>query len=1568
VAVYHKHYPTIFSEKGGRAPPASPLDAGGALRHDLMKKIAKIAALFAADVAIVYLSNAAAFFVVTSIFKLNIAEALSVLAKPPTLLIIIGIKLVVFTGFLMYSTDVYRNLLLDAAGVAFANIIAAFVASFVYDVNILSNYSFFIIIFVIEAFFTVVIRFLVRGLGAEDYENAYGDMDFEDEDLDEYDDQDSIFNTVYDSIPLKKRIEDTAAMTETISNTAAIAQLSPNVDDLEPEETPFMFEEQFLEDIDLDDTAEITPIPMPPMPIEEIVQAPVEEPSQKEQAQRFFRRPSQNRIEQSVEYPAGDERINPFQTANAGTNTIPTPMPPTITQSSESHSPFHFPIHPAPNAAATSVAFIEHSQESILDMEMEPESSDINTEFGDSEPFGLSDTETGPLPKQEDEIEPSFGFGRQNSQKPFGEALKEDEESSRLRFTRKPAQPAIQEEALVVEDNQEEEGFFSEAGFGTSAAPLEHENETLMDTEHFKEMRLRLEIEEELKKTRELLQNKELDQEQERMRYESIQISLQNELVDARKDREESLNMLLGALEEKESRIASLEQQRAEEELQDRISREKSELEMIGALEDGGGAAPLDNYDATQSMERQEILDTILEDVRNLYTALNSRSKLLEEREQILFEKMAEFEQKEKVLTTEPAASSQQPSNAKPEFGIPDMPQKNQKPEFEMSDTIVHNDLARDLSRTIELIDNLSQAKPPMPARPMSQSSIAFVGPDEGSTATEEAPAQRQAVGIGSFEATNNQQQMEELKKNTLPLPIAQLKQHEQQFETGPIPQQNAKPVFATNQEQPAPSAPFAMGQPQQPKDDRLSAREKLANDAQELKRKTESELLGLEAGEQKQLGEENQQLSNKQRIAEQEQKAEEQRIAEEQEKLAEEQRIAMEQQLAEEEARLAEEQRIAEEQARLAEEQRIAEEQARLAEEHRMAEEQARLAEEQRLLELQARLAKEAEELKKLELEKERLAEEHRKLQEARAEQERLAKEAEEKRRIEEAQKEKERVAREAEEKRRIEEARAEQERLAKEAEEQRQIERAKAEQERLVKEKEAEAEKQRLAELAKEAEAEKQRLAELAKEAELERRRLAELEKQKEELERQRIAELERQKAELERQRQAELEKQRLAEIEKQKLAEEKLQLEEEKERIAEEQRAQVKAQEEARKVAEKERRAEQERLRALEIEKQKEAAAAEEIRRKNELQQQMLQKQQEELEAQQQEIARLKEAQRKAELDMKAEYERRQKLEQEQQEAERQRAEALEIQKSREIERKAELEKQADQLRKQEEQRIADLKKELESQHQAELAKAQALAKAQELEEQKKREEDQRQKELKQLKEAQRRAQEEIEKQQEMLRQQQELLRIKEEEEQLQRDTTVKDKGEADSETEMPAAAGPAQEDVPSRQEQRQQPIFGFGTSRSPQIPLGQELGRQGIVQNVVPEQFTERSMQPIRINPQYSAPPVQQSAPPATPLPPSTGSSREPFERLRIKPDIFGEGTGQLPLLKSSRNEQSKAVSKFSIPTETVPKEPDKNEGTAEAKPAAESDFSKLQQENIPITVDELDSLSALLDDI
>ena len=93
--------------------------------------------------------------------------------------ILVGIKIAAYLIFFMYSLNRYRSFFLDVIGVLAANAAAIFAANYLYDVVITDNLIYFGIVIGFDLLISIMIRFLVRTSGEDDYD----DEDEDDEEL-----------------------------------------------------------------------------------------------------------------------------------------------------------------------------------------------------------------------------------------------------------------------------------------------------------------------------------------------------------------------------------------------------------------------------------------------------------------------------------------------------------------------------------------------------------------------------------------------------------------------------------------------------------------------------------------------------------------------------------------------------------------------------------------------------------------------------------------------------------------------------------------------------------------------------------------------------------------------------------------------------------------------------------------------------------------------------------------------------------------------------------------------------------------------------------------------------------------------------------------------------------------------------------------------------------------------------------------------------------------------------------------------------------------------------------------
>ncbi len=91
--------------------------------------------------------------------------------------IFVPVKLVIYMIFFMYSINKYRSILLDVLGIIVANAATIFAASYLYQLVIQENITYFAIVLVFDAVIAVMVRYLIRNSN-DSYE----------EDDDEYED------------------------------------------------------------------------------------------------------------------------------------------------------------------------------------------------------------------------------------------------------------------------------------------------------------------------------------------------------------------------------------------------------------------------------------------------------------------------------------------------------------------------------------------------------------------------------------------------------------------------------------------------------------------------------------------------------------------------------------------------------------------------------------------------------------------------------------------------------------------------------------------------------------------------------------------------------------------------------------------------------------------------------------------------------------------------------------------------------------------------------------------------------------------------------------------------------------------------------------------------------------------------------------------------------------------------------------------------------------------------------------------------------------------------------------
>jgi hypothetical protein len=552
-----------------------------------MKRLAKFAVLLVADVAVLYLSNSVAFFLASKV--LGIESINDTLTRFPAIFVVMAIKLVIFAAFFMYSMNVYRNLLLDAAGVTVANAAGTAVASLAFASPLGANYIYFIIVFVIEAFFSVITRFLIRGVGVDEY----GDDDEEEADLSDS----AFYGTVYTGVYRDESHQ---------GSRGAANPAGQYFSDEEPDEEAQKPEYRISEDS--------SPLPL-------------------------FRAPAEPARE-AAPLPYVQRKSKVFQSAgrplSGGVEIIEDDEPRT------------------PGYTAEMTLGLAEETEIALDLGADPYPSDPHA-VQHPKPLNASErarAAEGPgMVRRAEQMETNGN--RNNLESPFGE------------------------------------GPF---GAGGDGAPPQRAGRGAED-------QLRQEIEDKLNETRALLAATEKEKEQERAAYEALKENMQSELLNSRQEREESLNLLFGALEEKESHIANLEERL-------KTSQESTDLPQEALRASG-------NDRLAEAIARQGALEKILEEVRTLYSAIDSRSKvldnrskLLEEREYMLVTKMIELDERERKIVSK----------------APDAPGEGQRKP---------NPVLEELSSTIRLLDGLAKTQEKTEAAAQAApSSIVMAPPD----------------------------------------------------------------------------------------------------------------------------------------------------------------------------------------------------------------------------------------------------------------------------------------------------------------------------------------------------------------------------------------------------------------------------------------------------------------------------------------------------------------------------------------------------------------------------------------------------------------------------------------------------------------------------------------------------------------------------------------------------------------------------------------------------------------------------------------------------------------------
>lgn len=131
------------------------------------------------------------------------------------------------------------------------------------------------------------------------------------------------------------------------------------------------------------------------------------------------------------------------------------------------------------------------------------------------------------------------------------------------------------------------------------------------------------------------------------------------------------LDRLEKELKEKENRLSNLEKERIENERlslkqeRERLEKERQELEQKRSQQEqtqyaahvGAGfdiSSQYNNSNLLRQMQKKEIMDKMLEDVKVLYATLNSRAKTLEDQEYRMILKRVELEEKSKLLDAYP--------------------------------------------------------------------------------------------------------------------------------------------------------------------------------------------------------------------------------------------------------------------------------------------------------------------------------------------------------------------------------------------------------------------------------------------------------------------------------------------------------------------------------------------------------------------------------------------------------------------------------------------------------------------------------------------------------------------------------------------------------------------------------------------------------------------------------------------------------------------------------------------------------------------------------------------------
>ena len=633
-----------------------------------MKKLHKIALMVAGDLLIIFLASSAAVFVFGTINGSGANASIESLTGIPEILVIIGVKVFVFAAFMMYSTSLYRSFLMDLAGVVAANAAAAVLSIFLFKIDAAANYLYFLIVLVIEMFFAVIFRFLIRGLKSKsssiDEDDDY-DYDSRDESVTESSD---LFSSAYTKLPVQPEQKKRITPKRSLNRPKKARQTTEDITDTAASQ-------------DIQEIAALS-------------------------ERRTEKRSTEKEITEDFALPAGDIFRQPE---------------PALAEQRRSYK--------------DEENYTESDYASVLHDMSEPPAPAVHAPAAESSDFD----ETKPL-HYSDEIAQIMNISRQNriealkpktaqpvqvpAAAPVPAAPMPQPEPEPAAVMPQPAeeiqpqqfQPA---EEIPVPDIQPVPEIIAENTAPPESEPVHSAQETSPeDDEYLVTLQLRLQIEEELQRMREIIEAKDLEKEQEIEIYETIQKTLQAELDDARTDKEESLNMLLAALAEKENRITMLEQQMCEDpldadedenEYDDYIaevdpdfinSRQYFEpdsdiYEELPEAEEAEvhSQKPSKEYDipAVLPAQRQEMLDKILDDVKSLYSALNSRTKKVEEREYQLILKMIELEEKERRT----AAKEDTPESDSEKTEIEGLPYAMSSP----SDNVY---LAESIERTID--------------------------------------------------------------------------------------------------------------------------------------------------------------------------------------------------------------------------------------------------------------------------------------------------------------------------------------------------------------------------------------------------------------------------------------------------------------------------------------------------------------------------------------------------------------------------------------------------------------------------------------------------------------------------------------------------------------------------------------------------------------------------------------------------------------------------------------------------------------------------------------------------